>query len=82
MRSMTTTTDYRARWGENLRHQLDAHGWSVREFQSRLRGTGVDVSTQTIYSWLKGDTAPRPNAQGRIADVLGAHAHLLFPVAS
>lgn len=77
---LTPAQRRRKRWGENLSAQLEASGLTVKEFHRLLLAQDVDVSTQAIYSWLKGDTAPRPESQAVIAQVLSTRAHLLFPV--
>lgn len=81
-KDMPAAVKRRLRWGENLREQVDANGMTVKQFHAALRVAGVDVSIQAVYMWLKGDTAPRPEIQGKVAEVLGTRAHLLFPVAS
>ena len=72
----------RKRWGENLKEHVDARGMTVKQFHAALRTAGVEVTIQAVYMWLKGDTAPRPELQGQIAEVLGTRAHLLFPVSA
>ncbi len=79
---LTPAQKRRIQWGHNLRDHLDAHKLTVKQFHRRLLEQGLDVSTQAIYSWLKGDTAPRPEAQAIIAQALSTRSHLLFPVAA
>lgn len=67
-------------WAENLRDQLDAQDVKVKQLHRLLLDNGVDVTTQAIYSWLKGDTAPRPETQIVVAQVLRTKASVLFPV--
>lgn len=69
----------RVKWGENLSDQLGP--LTVKQFHRLLLDAGVDVTTQAIYSWKKGQTAPKPETQAVIARVLGTRPHLLFPVA-
>ena len=78
--TLTDAQRRRIRWGENLTAQLAACDLTVKQLHRALLDRGVDVSTQAIYSWLKGDTAPKPETQAAIADVLRTRAHLLFPV--
>lgn len=81
-KDMPPAVKRRLRWGENLREQIDARNMSVKQFHALLGTAGVDVTIQAVYMWLKGDTAPRPELQGQIAEVLGTRAHLLFPVSA
>jgi DNA-binding XRE family transcriptional regulator len=76
---MTPAKRRRLRWGQNLDTQMKANGFKVKQLHRALLEHDVDVSTQAIYSWLKGETAPRPETQAVIAEVLRTRAHLLFP---
>ncbi len=67
-------------WAENLRDQMEAQSVSVKQMHRAMLDEGVDVTTQAIYSWLKGDTSPRPETQIVVAQVLRTKASVLFPV--
>ncbi len=72
----------RTQWGENLAEHLTARNLTVKTFHRALLEENVDISTQAIYSWLKGDTAPRPETQVAIAKILFTRPHILFPAAA
>lgn len=80
--NLTPAQRRRIRWGENLAAQLEMNDLTVKQLHRCLLDRDVDVSTQAIYSWLKGDTAPRPETQAVLAEVLRTRAHLLFPAAA
>jgi len=77
----------RRQWAQNLKDALASRPggeWSPkrfhREVETALEGSGQTITIQAVYFWLSGETAPRPEMQNVIAQVLGIPAHLLFPV--
>lgn len=79
-RELTAAELRRACWGRNIAAQLAVLNLNVKQFHRELLQHGIDVTTQAIYAWLNGDTAPRPETQIAIAKVLRVSHSMLFPI--
>lgn len=73
----------RLEWAQNLAQLMEGHtkgGMTQKELVHRLSQEGINVTRQAVGLWLRGETAPRPDAQVAIARIFRRPAHLIFPV--
>lgn len=69
--------EWRAQWGENIKTQRDARGWTQAELAVRLGVTRAAVSY-----WESGHRAPTDARKLKIARVFRVSVRTLFPLVS
>lgn len=70
----------RIEWGQNLDNLLKERGWTRKRFVLLVfEQYGIEISEASLSSWIKGDVAPRSDAQAAMAGVAGLPHHMLFP---
>lgn len=67
--------EWRRLWGDNIKAQRDARGWTQGELADRL-----DVSRQAVGYWESGAKAPTDGRKLQIAQVFRVSVRTLFPL--
>lgn len=72
---MDSAQDFRAEWARLLADAMQAKGLGRTELATEL-----GVSRAAVGYWLRGEIAPRPPLQVRIAQLLEVEPRDLFPL--
>lgn len=71
----------RIEWADSLRGHMAERKLTKEQLRLRLKDEhDIEVSRQTVESWLAGKYAPRPHVQAALGTIFQVPARYLFPI--